>query len=763
MSDAVFRFNNATIGASPVNFEADLLTSDNQRNQTRKEIVALLDKRADEALDLTQPDESAAGLRVAPPPIAKGELAALRPEGLGGVSLISVFNSDLQDPVEWLDTWQGLAADEVILVDLGTSDAAPLTGETALWIVRSEGPDPLTPAEAYNLGLRLSSFDRLVLASPGLQIPADLAERNGDAWQVWTGAADLSAFFLSIERRRIAAVGGFNEYLARPEGALEDLASRLLLAGHIGIGADAPSDRESAPPARLAVQDGVSLRETLAADPEYPAITNRYLAALMPKWRGTGSKSVQIRHVEGNRVHLMPRAAQTATVPPHLQSAAQTYALTELLAKRTSEQAFHLPPDRLGVLLDKPAAEIGAIDIALATKAQLIGKAAGKGWLVLDFSRFDGEIPTEVISWIESAALDRGLQTVLRLTRSQGAAFGPALSQDDPIGTLATLDLRGLYFGKTMLSGQDRLLVMDAEAVDDARTIATRGPAVLLRVPKLFIDVQHGLGNRIRAIGSAAAIAEATGRELVVVWQRDPHCECNFEDLFVPGVATMDQSFAQDATAMGMEFVNYMEVEPGSTKDSPISPGLLRDLYVRSAYPLANPHSTWQSENLHIQRLLRPRPEILDLAGGTGAPASLAVHIRMQGGPGFENLPYEAAANWTPAAHAEIAHWRELCHYSRFIPRIDALIDEGLAESIYVASDTTEAIYKLAERYGTRVRWMDRPANDRSKVTLAYALAEAIVLSRSPMLLGSYFSSFSELAMRLARSPIRLELAGRDF
>ena len=42
-------------------------------------------------------------------------------------------------------------------------------------------------------------------------------------------------------------------------------------------------------------------------------------------------------------------------------------------------------------------------------------------------------------------------------------------------------------------------------------------PAVAAGRDRVFIDAQHGLGNRLRAIGSAAAFAEATDRELVIV------------------------------------------------------------------------------------------------------------------------------------------------------------------------------------------------------------------------------------------------------
>ena len=52
---------------------------------------------------------------------------------------------------------------------------------------------------------------------------------------------------------------------------------------------------------------------------------------------------------------------------------------------------------------------------------------------------------------------------------------------------------------------------------------------------------------------------------------------------------------------------------------------------------------------------------------------------------------------------------------------------------------------------------------DRSKEQLYYALADAILLSRAPRLLGSTWSSFSELAMRLAPQKMVVEMSGTDF
>eukprot|EP00177_Eucheuma_denticulatum_P002064 GFKZ01003692.1.p1 GENE.GFKZ01003692.1~~GFKZ01003692.1.p1 ORF type:complete len:578 (-),score=52.01 GFKZ01003692.1:632-2365(-) len=47
-----------------------------------------------------------------------------------------------------------------------------------------------------------------------------------------------------------------------------------------------------------------------------------------------------------------------------------------------------------------------------------------------------------------------------------------------------------------------------------------------------FIHPQNGLGNRLRAMGSALALARATRRVPVVVWERDAHLGASFNDLF---------------------------------------------------------------------------------------------------------------------------------------------------------------------------------------------------------------------------------------
>ena len=50
----------------------------------------------------------------------------------------------------------------------------------------------------------------------------------------------------------------------------------------------------------------------------------------------------------------------------------------------------------------------------------------------------------------------------------------------------------------------------------------------------LIVRVMHGLGNRLRTLASARAVAEATGRRLAICWSADLHLNATFEELFEP-------------------------------------------------------------------------------------------------------------------------------------------------------------------------------------------------------------------------------------
>ena len=260
-------------------------------------------------------------------------------------------------------------------------------------------------------------------------------------------------------------------------------------------------------------------------------------------------------------------------------------------------------------------------------------------------------------------------------------------------------------------------------------------------------------------MGSAASIAQATDRELVVVWQPDAHCNCRMFDLFDYDGAVIEESFV--GNAVNCKVYNYMTIE-GGEKDSPIQGSSRGNIYARSAFILNSTFSDWASENRFIQSL-RPVDAVRGLVASVRHPYDVSVHVRMEGGRKDEHLPYESKENWTEEDHDLIDHWREASHYSRFLRRLAVLISDGKAGRVFMAADKAEAYEEFRSAYSERISVLERTLYDRSWQQLQYALADAILLSQAPLMLGSNWSSFSELAQRLSRGPMKVEYSGVDF
>jgi hypothetical protein len=88
----------------------------------------------------------------------------------------------------------------------------------------------------------------------------------------------------------------------------------------------------------------------------------------------------------------------------------------------------------------------------------------------------------------------------------------------------------------------------------------------------------------LRAIGSAAAIAESEGYELVIVWEPDEYCNCYFHDLFDYSGPVIDCSL-YNLNKDNIKVFNYMHIEDGKTNEL-IDCSLLKDVYVKSALTL---------------------------------------------------------------------------------------------------------------------------------------------------------------------------------
>ncbi|MCR9222565.1 MAG: glycosyltransferase [Hyphomonas sp.] len=294
----------------------------------------------------------------------------------------------------------------------------------------------------------------------------------------------------------------------------------------------------------------------------------------------------------------------------------------------------------------------------------------------------------------------------------------------------------------------------------DVSESSYRAPFASTPRAKFFVDAQHGLGNRLRAIASGAAIANRTDRELVVVWHPDHHCECEMRDLFDYVGPVISESFVADAPSLGIDTYNYMESE-GGEKDKPIQLGS-GDIYFRGAFVAVSDMTDWDEENRFLKSLI-PAAAVRELVAPFNLSNHVAAHIRMEGGAGLDGHEYEQVSNWTEKDHELLHYWREKSNFKHFITHIDKIFEQDPSAKLFLATDMQQTYDIFQGYYGDKLAFLSREVYDRSKEQIIYALADAILLSRCKRLLGSTWSSFSEMAMRLTGGYDSIEMSGEDF
>lgn len=233
----------------------------------------------------------------------------------------------------------------------------------------------------------------------------------------------------------------------------------------------------------------------------------------------------------------------------------------------------------------------------------------------------------------------------------------------------------------------------------------------------LYLEVNAGLCNRIRALISGICWARHVGRDLVVCWPSfKPECIAGFYDLFAEGslpndVQVIDNSLSQRATCLSPgDAVRLIENAPKDIPIQIISHGCFWNLN--------------KDEWLTHLRNLQPSPAVVtkliewNLKGLRDIET--AIHIR--------RTDNERAIQMSP--------------FTVFIERIQKRSTERYA----VFTDDPAAAEMLKLQFGERILTFESFRNRVSKNGMIEATAVFFSLAARKRILGSAYSSFSEIA-----------------
>lgn len=217
----------------------------------------------------------------------------------------------------------------------------------------------------------------------------------------------------------------------------------------------------------------------------------------------------------------------------------------------------------------------------------------------------------------------------------------------------------------------------------------------------VIVNCKNGLGNRLRALASAMAVAQSLERRLLIIWVPDLHCNCSFDTLLPTSAFPVISEDIPTPSLTNDEFqvVNYMRPEPGAVKDAAVVVDQNRHLYFKSAFLMNHPQGGWAFARHQIQKLVSANPvqnmlvtnrslvglhvrNVFDAPRGTNTTRVTTGDAAIHG----------AASEYGVDGAAELLAWRRAAHWKSFVPRIEAVTSKmSRSTRFYLSADTLEA------------------------------------------------------------------------
>jgi len=266
---------------------------------------------------------------------------------------------------------------------------------------------------------------------------------------------------------------------------------------------------------------------------------------------------------------------------------------------------------------------------------------------------------------------------------------------------------------------------------------------------KLVLVPVGGLANRMRTISSATELCKRHNLTLEIIWFKDPALNTSYKSLFEP--ITLENVTIREAT-----FIDYF------LYDRP----RLHNFFIPRLYQMfAFTKCIYEQESL---KRFYQNDHYLDIA--TDGRFYLATYVKL--------IPSDInCANLKPVTEIQsrieslrnklgkecigvhIRRGDNLVSISEsplysFTSRMDMEIDSNPEVSFYLATDSDEVKAELIERYGNRITTMNHSADRLSESGMRDAVIELYLLTSTKKILGSYHSTYSQIAA---------ELGGIDF
>ena len=241
----------------------------------------------------------------------------------------------------------------------------------------------------------------------------------------------------------------------------------------------------------------------------------------------------------------------------------------------------------------------------------------------------------------------------------------------------------------------------------------------------------HGLGNRMRVVLGAQALARFEGRSFAYVWPTGRGFGASLEELWEFDARRWPTAVSRALTP----FFPYRDAGLGWIDDAARTE---RVWQIRTPHALNLPAGapSWPVSLRALQPVDGIRRRILRLFEASASRPYLGVMIRAH------SIAHDATLRESPV------EW--------YLDRIDEIRSARPELGLYVAADTDAAFARVARRFPDCVGQTDKGAYN-SRPALRAAVADLYLLAGSCHILGPHYSSFPELARHLSGGAVALE------
>lgn len=272
-----------------------------------------------------------------------------------------------------------------------------------------------------------------------------------------------------------------------------------------------------------------------------------------------------------------------------------------------------------------------------------------------------------------------------------------------------------------------------------------------------------GLGNRIKGLVSAMRLSAKLGRKHLVYWQNNQYCGCYFADLFENQIPIIGDSQLKeiqkknskkynDVLDEAYDSYNYIllytwkfiflpgEIPTGFSQVYSSEEGTNIDFeYGRI------PEDKKQEILVQLNKLVpvkEIRDKIEEFTQKNNVNEMVGVHIRR----GDTKFTVEGK--------------QKVSSDERFIERMKEFPEE---QKFFLCTDGEETEQRFKEIFGERIVVFPKGTRKRfQKEALQEALIDMLLLSKTKHILGSYLSTFTELAWWFGGCKAKIEVVGSD-